>query len=81
MITNKADPIRSNIITSVRSKTARICANCIHWKPDEYEKWGTCEVGLNHGTFHNWKTGSEHCRHTNNRYRSNKGCKVRFQWK
>lgn len=65
----------------LRSKTARICANCTHWHPDMWEKWGWCDVALNKGTFHNHRTGCRTCKHSNNRYRSQKGCKNRFEWK
>ena len=72
----------SYIRPAARSDTARICANCAHWVPDDiYLKWGKCQIGLNHGTFHNHRTGSCECKHTNTRYRSQKGCKVRFRWK
>ena len=71
----------SHINPKLRDCNARICANCKHWHTDQYEKWGQCDVALNSGTFHNHHTGSLNCKHTNSRYRSQKGCKTRFEWK
>jgi len=65
----------------LRNNDARICANCKHWHPcDATEKWGNCEVALNSGLFMNHPKGRTPylCHHSNNRYRSQKGCKTRF---
>ena len=71
--------MRHLINPKLRDKNAVICGNCAHWHSDEYEKWGICDCALNSGLFmdHN-NHGKWIAHHTNNRYRSNKGCKTRF---
>ena len=71
----------STINPKLRNPEARICANCEHWHPcDVTEKWGNCDVALNSGLFMNHPKGQTPymCYHSNNRHRSQKGCKTRF---
>ena len=62
----------------------RICFNCQHFckNIDPHSGWGICDIGLNHGMFRNhvkWpKPHTYMARHTNGRYYTQKGCKVRF---
>ena len=60
----------------------RICINCQHFhkEPDPHSGWGHCEIGLKGKLFRNHtKHGSYMAYHTNARYYTQKGCKVRFR--
>ena len=63
----------------------RICFNCQHFcvDVDPHSGWGICDIGKNSGFFRNHCKYPERrtymARHSNVRYYTQMGCKVRFK--
>ena len=60
----------------------RICFNCQHFcvSIDPHQGWGVCDIAKNDGLFVNHTSHGRYvARHTNSRYYTQKGCKVRFK--